>query len=441
MSVPNRLFTAILGLTLGLSQAVPVAASGAGLLQNGLQRADQTESDVIAWRRHIHQHPELSYQETETAKYIADALRAMPGIAVETGVARTGIKAVLNGGKPGPVVALRADMDALPVEERNDLPFRSQARATWRGEQVSVSHACGHDTHVAMLLGAAKALSSMREELPGTIVFLFQPAEEWGPDKEPSGAKAMIAQGVLENPKVDVVFGQHISAGAPSGAIVYRAGPTMASGDRFEISLHGKGGHGGRPWTANSALVPAAELTLALQGITSSKVDQSDGVTVLSIGMLQSGRRPNILPESAELAGTVRSLSSHNQRIVHEAIRARAEHIAQAYGLNSKVDIYTGYEVVDNDKSLTHSLISAWQAAAGAGQALEMPAPSTGSEDFGAYGVSGKVPSVFWFINASPFGDKSGAPNHSPEFAIDENALRVGVRALVASALTYMGKQ
>ncbi|MDR7946966.1 MULTISPECIES: M20 family metallopeptidase [Achromobacter] len=443
MALPNRLMAASSGLMLALGLTLPVAkaASDAGLLQEALQRADQTESEVIAWRRHIHQHPELSYQETETAKYIADALRAMPGITVETGIARTGVKAVLKGGKPGPVVALRADMDALPVEERNDLPFRSQAKAVWRGEQVSVSHACGHDTHVAMLLGAAKALSAMQDDLPGTIVFLFQPAEEWGPDKEPSGARAMIAQGVLENPKVDVVFGQHISAGAPSGTIAYRAGPTMASGDRFEISLHGKGGHGGRPWTANPALVPAAELTLALQGITSSKVDQSDGVTVLSIGMLQSGRRANILPESAELAGTVRSLSSHNQRIVHEAIRARAEHIAQAYGLSSKVNIYTGYEVVDNDKSLTGSLIPAWQEAAGAGKTVEMPAPSTGSEDFGAYGVSGKVPSVFWFINASPLGDKSGAPNHSPEFAIDENALRVGVRALVASALTYMDKQ
>jgi amidohydrolase len=177
-------------LALGLTLPVAKAASDAGLLQEALQRADQTESEVIAWRRHIHQHPELSYQETETAKYIADALRAMPGITVETGIARTGVKAVLKGGKPGPVVALRADMDALPVQERNDLPFRSQAKAVWRGEQVSVSHACGHDTHVAMLLGAAKALSAMQDELPGTIVFLFQPAEEWGPDKEPSGARA-----------------------------------------------------------------------------------------------------------------------------------------------------------------------------------------------------------------------------------------------------------
>ena len=204
MPLLNRLMAASSGLMLALTLApsTPVAASGAGLLQEALQRADQTEPEVIAWRRHIHQHPELSYQETETAKYIADALHAMPGITVETGVARTGIKAVLKGGKPGPVVALRADMDALPVEERNDLPFRSQAKAVWRGEQVSVSHACGHDTHVAMLLGAAKALSAMREELPGTIVFLFQPAEEWGPDKEPSGARAMIAQGVLENPKI-----------------------------------------------------------------------------------------------------------------------------------------------------------------------------------------------------------------------------------------------
>lgn len=432
--------TGCLSIGMALCVVPAAAATSSAALARALQEADKTEQDVIAWRRQIHQYPELSYQEVETAKYVAQVLRKMPGISVETEIAGTGIKAVLKGGKPGPVVALRADMDGLPVEERNTLPFRSQAKATWRGKEVSVSHACGHDTHVAMLLGAAKALSAMREELSGTVVFLFQPAEEWGPDQKPSGAKAMIEANVLNNPKVDVVFGQHISARAPAGTIGYRAGPMMASGDRFEITLQGAGGHGSEPWSTNSALVPAAELTMALQGITSSLIRQDSGFTVMSIGLLQSGLRPNVLPSTAELAGTIRSFSVKNQQIVHEAIRQRTKHIAQAYGVGSSVSIYTGYEIVDNDRATTAALVPAWQQAAGADKVIEIPA-ATGSEDFGAYGTSGNIPSVFWFLNASPFDDRDGAPNHSSEFAIDEKSLGVGVRALVAATLQYMKHQ
>jgi len=410
-------------------------AAPSELQQRGLSLADATEAQVIAWRRHIHQNPELSFQEVRTAAYVAEALRKMPGIQVQTGVARTGIKAVLRGGKPGPVVALRADMDALPVEERNDLPFKSAAKGDWLGKEVPVAHVCGHDTHVAMLLGAAQALSEMRADLPGTVVFLFQPAEELGPGPVPSGASAMVQAGVLDNPKVDVVMGQHINASGAVG-IGYRRGALMASGDMFKISLKGQGGHGSSPWTAKDPTLAAAEIVLALQNIVSQRIDPLDGPTVVTVGMLQSGNRANILPETAELAGTVRSLSARNQKVAHENIRLKAQKIAEQYGLTAKVDIDTGYEVLVSDPEATQTVVKSLEAAAGPNAQAREIGPRMASEDFGAFGRN--LPVVFWNLNASPFGDKPGAPNHSPEFVIDEKALRIGVRALVGSTLGYM---
>ena len=417
-----------------LAQGIDVAAPDA-LQQRGLSLADATEAQVIAWRRHIHQNPELSFQEVRTAAYVAEALRRMPGIQVQTGIAKTGIKAVLRGGRPGPVVALRADMDALPVEERNDLPFKSTAKSDWLGKEVPVSHACGHDTHVAMLLGAAQALSDMRAELPGTVVFLFQPAEEQGPGPVPSGAPAMVQAGVLDNPKVDVVMGQHINAGGPLG-IGYRRGSLMASGDVFKISLKGQGGHGSSPWTAKEPTVAAAEIVLALQNIVSHRIDPLDGPTVVTVGMLQSGNRVNILPDTAEIAGTVRSLSAKNQKVAHDNIRLKAQKIAEQHGLTAKVDIDTGYEVLVSDPGATQVVVKGLEAAAAPGLQAREVGPRMGSEDFGSFGKNRPV--VFWNLNASPFGDKPGAPNHSPEFVIDERALRIGVRALVGSTLAYM---
>lgn len=411
------------------------AGGGEALRAQALSLADATEAQVIAWRRHIHQHPELSYQEVQTAAYVAEALKKMPGIEVQTGIAKTGIKAVLRGGKPGPVVALRADMDALPVEERNDLPFKSTAKGSWLGKEVPVFHACGHDTHVAMLLGAAQALSQMRADLPGTVVFLFQPAEEQGPGPMLSGAPAMVQAGVLDNPKVDVVMGQHINGGFPSGQINYRRGSLMASGDVFKIKLNGKGGHGSSPWSATDPTLAAAEIVLALQNIVSHRIDPLDGTTVVTVGQLQSGNRPNILPDTAEIAGTVRSLSAKNQKTAHDAIRLRATKIAESHGLTAEVSIDTGYEVLVSDPTATQRVIGALQAAAGADKAKEVP-PTMGSEDFGSFGKN--IPIVFWHLNASPYADRRGAPNHSAEFMVDEKALRVGVRALVASTLAYM---
>lgn len=416
---------------------LPAWAQGADaeLTQRALTAADASEAQVIAWRRHIHQHPELSYQETQTAAYIAAALGKMPGIEVQTGLARTGIKAVLKGGQPGPVVALRADMDALPVQERNELPFKSQATADRLGQQVPVAHVCGHDTHVAMLLGAAQVLSELRAELPGTVVFLFQPAEELGPGPIPSGAAAMVQDGALDNPKVDVVMGQHIGGGFPAGSIGYRRGGLMASGDAFKIALKGQGGHGSSPWAANSPTVAAAEIVVALNNIVSQRTNPLDGPTVVTVGQMSSGNRVNILPETAEIAGTVRSLSKNNQKVAHDAIRLLAQKIAEAHGLAAEITIDTGYEVLVSDPKATERVAGALQAAAG-GAASEIP-PLMSSEDFGA--LAKNIPGVFWRLNASPYPDRLGPPNHSPEFMIDEKALRVGVRALVGSTLAYMG--
>ncbi|UNM97236.1 amidohydrolase [Ignatzschineria rhizosphaerae] len=404
--------------------------------ERALMLADSMESQVIEWRRHLHEHPELPYQEYETAKYIVDALEKMGGYEIEAGIAKTGVKAVLVGGKPGPVVALRADMDGLPVKEQNTLPFKSLATGIWDGKETPIMHACGHDTHVAMLLGAAKVFSQMKDELKGTIVLIFQPAEEQGPGTPLSGANQMMAENVLENPKVDVVMGQHIGGSYPSGSISYRPGSFMASGDGFKIEFEGKGGHGSSPWSANSPLLAAAETTIALNNIVSQRTDPQDGTIVVTVGLLSSGSKMNILPDSAVIEGTVRSLSKKNQAIAHQKIQRYSENIADNHGVKVNVTLSTGYEVLVNDADVVQTIAPALDVATKGVGAIES-LPLMGSEDFGAYANNG-TPIVYWWLNASPFEDRAGAANHSPEFMIDEDALIVGVRALVGSALSYM---
>jgi amidohydrolase len=393
--------------------------------------ADSVEAKVIAWRRHIHQHPELSYQEVKTAAYVAEALRAMPGIEVQTGIAKTGVKAVLRGGRPGPVVALRADMDALPVEERNELPFRSQAKAMWQGKETGVMHACGHDAHVAMLLGAAEILSRMRVEIPGTVVFFFQPAEEGG-----GGAFQMVKEGAMDNPRVDAVFGQHIGARAPGGLIAYRRGGAMASADSFHIAVKGVGGHGGMPWSAKDPIVTAAQIVLALQTIVSRQADLSQGAAVVTVGQIAGGNRTNIIPEEATLAGTIRTLNEPTRVQVHEAIARTAQKTAEAAGLTAEVRITRGYPVLSNDPALTTRMLGALARATGTEKLVVEIPPVLGAEDFGAY--SERAPGFFWFLNAPPQDDKSGAPNHSPLFMIGEKHMKTGVKALVNVALEYL---
>lgn len=397
--------------------------------------ADAVESKVIAWRRHLHQNPELSFQEVKTAAYVVEALRAMPGFEIQTGLAKTGVKAVLKGGRPGPVVALRADMDALPVEEKNDLPFRSQAKAQWQGKETPVMHACGHDAHVAMLLGVAEIFSKMRDELPGTVVFLFQPAEEWGGQGTPSGAFGMVAAGAMDNPKVDAVFGQHIGAGAPGGAIAYRRGGTMASSDGFYVTVKGAGGHGAMPWLSKDPVVVAAQIVTNLQSVVSRQADLSSGAAVVTVGQLNAGNRINIIPETATIAGTIRTLTEDTRNRVHEAVARMAEKTAEASGLSAEVKISRGYPVLSNDPALTGRMLAALERATGPGMVREIP-PILASEDFGAY--SAAAPSFYWFLNAPVQDDKAGAPNHSPLFMIGEKHLKTGVKAMVNVALEYL---
>jgi amidohydrolase len=395
------------------------------------------EPRVIEWRRHLHANPELSYEEYRTAAYIAAALGAMPGIEVTTGLAKTGVKGVLRGARPGNVVALRADMDALPVEEKSGLPFASKAKTTWRGKESFVAHACGHDTHVAMLLGAAEVLSRIRDDLSGTVVFLFQPAEEWGEaDGIPSGATRMVRDGALTNPQVDVVLGQHIGAEAPSGTLRYRKGSIMASGDDFHIVVRGKGSHGAMPWSGRDPILVAAEIALSLQTIVSREANLVDeGPLVVTIGVIQGGNRENIIPEEATLSGTIRTLSEKTRRLAHESLKRKAEKIAEASGLTAEVQLTIGYPVLTNHPALVDRVVPALERAAGAGKAFEVP-PIMAAEDFGAYGAG--IPTMYWFLAASPLGDRPGPPNHSPFFAIDEKALTIGTRALVEASLEVL---
>jgi amidohydrolase len=415
-----------------IAAAFAIAAAPCAVFAQASPEAlvDEVEARVIAWRRHIHQYPELGYQEVKTAAYIAEALRGMPGIEVRTGIARTGIKAVLKGGRAGPVVALRADMDALPVEERNDLPFRSQAKAMWQGKETGVMHACGHDAHVAMLLGAAEVLSRMRTELPGTVVFLFQPAEEGG-----GGAFQMVKEGVMDNPKVDAVFGQHIGSRAPGGLIAYRRGSMMASSDDFYITVKGVGGHGAMPWAAKDPIVTAAQIVVALQTIVSRQTDLSEGAAVVSVGQIAGGNRNNIIPEQALLSGTTRTLNEPARMRIHQAIERMAQKTAEAAGLVAEVKIVRGYPVLSNDPPLATRMLGSLERAAGRGRVVEIP-PVLGAEDFGAYTQS--APGFFWFLNAPVQNDRSGAPNHSPLFMIGEQHLKTGVKALVWVALDYL---
>ncbi len=389
---------------------------------------DAAEPKIIIWRRHIHQNAELSFQEVKTSAYIVEALKAMPGFEIQTGIAKTGIKAVLKGGKPGPVIAMRADMDALPVEERNDLPFRSTARAEWQGKDTGVMHACGHDAHVAMLLGAAEVLSKIRADLPGTVVFLFQPAEEGG-----GGAFEMVKAGVMDNPKVEAVFGQHIGSGLPAGAIMYRRGSLMASSDGFSITVNGVGGHGGMPWRSKDPIVTAAQIVTNLQSVVSRQTDLSQGAAVVTVGQFNSGNRGNIIPESATMTGTIRTLNEASRAQVHEAVIRMAKGTAEASGLTADAKVNRGYPVLSNDAALVDKTLGFLQQSTGKVQEIQ---PVLGSEDFGAFTQS--APGFFWFLNAPPQDDKAGAPNHSPLFMIGEKHMKTGVKALVNVALGYL---
>ncbi len=415
---------------------MPVVASAQ--FENLQELIAGVEPQVIEWRRWIHEHPELSNREYQTAAYVAERLQQW-GIEVTTGIAHTGVKGVLKGGKPGPVVALRADMDALPVVERTPVPFASKVRSTYLGQEVGVMHACGHDTHVAILLGVAKVLSSIRDELPGTVVFIFQPAEEGAPPGEEGGARLMVKEGVLKNPDVDVVFGLHISSSLEVGKIRYKPGGTMAASDRLEILVKGKQTHGSRPWAGVDPITVSAQIIMGLQTIVSRQMDLTNEAVVVTVGKIDGGVRNNIIPEEVRMIGTIRTLDTLMQRKVHERIRRTATKIAESAGAEAVVDIHIGYPVTFNDPELTRQMLPTLERSAGKENVI-LGKAITGAEDFSFY--AREVPGLFFFLGGMPKGmdPEEAPPHHTPDFYIDESGLALGVKTLANLTLDYMTK-
>jgi amidohydrolase len=386
----------------------------------------------VAWRRDIHQHPELSYQEVRTSKLVADHLRAL-GLEVKVDVGGHGVVGILRGGRPGPVVALRADMDALPVTELVDLPFKSTVRTTFNGQETGVMHACGHDTHVAMLMGAAEVLAGMRANLPGTVKFIFQPAEEGGGD---GGAAPMIRDGALENPKVDAIFGLHVGPGR-FGSVGYRAGGTAASGDEFRIVVRGKQTHGAYPAAGIDPIVIGAQIVLGLQTIISRQSNLITAPAVLTVGAFHAGLRTNIIPDSAWMIGTVRALDDGMRNDILSRLTRTAESIAQSAGATAEVQITRGYPVTVNDPALTERIVPTLRRVAG-DELVSERQPGLASEDFSRY--QEKVPGVFFNLGITPKDKdpRTAASNHSPLFFVDEGALPIGVRLMANVAVDFL---
>ena len=417
-----------------------VFVSGSLSGQNSLtamadQKAKAILPKLIEWRRYLHQHPELSNREVKTAEYIAAHLKKL-GLEVQTGVAKTGVVAILKGGKPGPVVALRADMDALPVQERVDVPYKSTATADYLGQTVSVMHACGHDTHVAMLMATAEVLTDMKKEVPGTVKFIFQPAEEGPPGDEKGGAPLMIQEGVMDNPKVDAIFGIHISSSLEVGKLKYKSGPFMASSDWFHIKIMGKQTHGSTPWTGIDPIVAGTQIINALQTIVSRQSDLTKAPVVITVGKFHSGLRSNIIPEEAILDGTIRTLDSKMQKDVHERIKTTVQKIAESSGAVAEVTIDSKTLVTFNTPELVDMMLPSLEAAAGKDN-LSAGTWTTGAEDFSFFGE--KAPSFFFNLGGMPKGmdpDKA-TPHHTPDFMIDDSQLDVGVKAFCHLVFDY----
>jgi amidohydrolase len=393
------------------------------------EAAQAVEPRVIAWRRDLHAHPELGNREFRTAGIVAEHLKKLGLDEVRTGVAHTGVVGLLKGALPGPVVALRADMDGLPVAEEVDVPFASKVRTTWNGEDVGVMHACGHDTHTAILMGVAEVLAGLRAQLRGSVKFLFQPAEEMPPEGEDGGAKMMVEEGALENPVPNAVFGLHVTSRHPVGVIGYRPGPAMASADSLKISVHGRQTHGAMPWYGVDPIVTAAQVVLGLQTVVSRGVDLTREPAVVTIGSIKGGVRENIIPDSVEMRGTIRTFDEAMRDDIHERVTTLAEAIGRGSRATCTVCVTKRYPVTVNDPKLTAAMLPTLDRVAGPGQ-LKLVAKVMGSEDFSFF--QRVVPGLFIFLGVVPPGQdlKSAAPNHSPRFYVDERCLVLGVRAL-----------
>lgn len=391
---------------------------------------------VVAWRRDIHANPELSNREFRTSELVAEHLHDL-GIEVQTGVAHTGVVGVLEGGKPGPVIALRADMDALPVTEKTGLPYASKVRDEYQGREVGVMHACGHDNHVAILMGAAEVLAAVRDELPGTVKFLFQPAEEGPPKGENGGAKMMIEEGALQNPQVDAVVGLHISQSDVVGRASFRSLGMMASAQRFDVEITGSQTHGALPWSGVDPIVTGAQIVNGLQTIASRQVDITQHPVVVTVGKFEAGVRNNIVPETARLSGTIRTFDPNVRAQVHEKIERIVTQVAQSQGATATVEIDSGVPVTYNHAELTSQLRPTLEAVYGSDN-VSLPPLITGAEDFSFF--QEQVPGFFFFIGGRPndVPAKMAIPNHSPFFYVDESALPLGVHAMSRLAVDYL---
>lgn len=390
---------------------------------------------VVEWRRHLHQYPELSNREVKTAKYVEDHLRKL-GLEVRTGIAKTGVVAILKGGQPGPVIALRADMDGLPVLERNSLPFASKETAEFNGQKVGVMHACGHDTHVAMLMGAAELLAGMKDKIKGTVVFIFQPAEEGPPAGEEGGAPLMVKEGVMDNPKIEAIFGIHINSQTEAGTIRYKAGAIMASSDWFEIKVKGRQTHGAYPWAGVDPIAVATQIYTGLQMIVSRRSELTKAPVVITVGRINGGVRENIIPEEMTMGGTIRTLDPEMQKDVHAKIRETAVKIAESMGATATVSIETKTLVTSNDPALVQRMLPSLEKAAGKENVRET-VWVTGAEDFSYFHQ--RVPGFYFVVGGMPKGQDpaKAPPHHTPDFFIDDSRLDVGVKAFANIVFDY----
>jgi amidohydrolase len=404
--------------------------------QKIILEADRIESKVIEWRRDFHKHPELGNEEVRTAKIVAEHLRKL-GMEVQENIAYTGVVGILKGGKPGPVIALRADMDGLPVTERVNIPFKSEVKTVYNGQETGVMHACGHDSHVAILMGVAEILSGMKKDLTGTVKFIFQPAEEGVIDKsKPFGADGMVKAGVLENPKVDVIFGLHINSPTPAGMISYKPGPTMAAVDEVEITVKGKQTHGAYPWDGVDPIVTASQIINGLQTVVSRNVKLIEAPAVVTIGAIHGGIRHNIIPESTKMIGTIRTLTREQRVFVHKRIQAIARNIAEANQCEAEVNIIPGYPVTVNDEALTQLMVPTFIETVGKEMVREVPVVM-GAEDFSYY--QEKVPGLFFFLGGRDpkISLEQAAPHHTPDFYLDESGFKNGVKTFCNLVFNY----
>lgn len=412
-----------------------ILTSLVGFSQHGLD-ADITdiESKIIEWRRYFHENPELSNREFKTAEKIAAHLKSL-GLEVQTGIAHTGVVALLKGNNPGKVIALRADIDALPVTERTDIPFKSTVKSTFDGQDVGVMHACGHDTHIAILMAVAEILSKNKDKINGTIKFIFQPAEEGAPKGEEGGAKLMVKEGVLENPKVDAIFGLHISSGQPIGTLAYKAGGIMAAVNSFEINVSGKQTHGSRPWAGIDPIMASVKIIDGLQTLVSREMQLTNEAVVLSIGKFTSGVRSNIIPETAQIIGTLRTLDYDMQVQIKKRMEEMIPAIAKAYRAEATLEFGVYYPITYNDLDLTAQMTTSLEKAAGKDNVHIIKA-ITGAEDFSFF--QQKIPGLYFFLGGMTPGTTEAFPHHTPDFFIDESGMLLGVKTFIQLSLDYL---